>query len=136
MGFRRLMVLFRGPVTPPMLLCSRPPKGVVVDHECILQSDNRLEPRHGSSNFLAAWLRQGARGYIPTNKRVVLHDRHRYHPHGGRSRRWTEETRRRLPIVALTAMKGDRETCRKARRSHQTGRCRAASIRPAHLVHR
>jgi hypothetical protein len=27
----------------------------------------------------------------------------------------------RVPIVALTAMKGDRENCRKARRSHQTG---------------
>jgi hypothetical protein len=27
---------------------------------------------------------------------------------------------RRLPIIALTTMKGDRENCRKARRSHQS----------------
>jgi hypothetical protein len=33
---------------------------------------------------IAAGIRQGARGYIPTNMRVILHGRHRYRPHGHR----------------------------------------------------
>jgi hypothetical protein len=36
---------------------------------------------------------------------------------------------KRLPIVVLTAMKGGRETAARPRRSHQTGHCRAASVR-------
>jgi hypothetical protein len=43
---------------------------------------------------------------------------------------------RRLPIVVLTAIKGDPENCRKARRSHQTGHCRAASVRLRIRLHR